>query len=120
MIQKDVVESLEGLFPKRFLIRIPFEQLQHYPRYMKAVQYRIDRYMDDPMRDRSRTEELAALREPYLRMLRSRKGRRDKRLEDFRWLLEELRVSLFAQQLRTPMPVSVKRLQRVWQSIENL
>lgn len=120
LIQKDVVESLEGLFPKRFLIRIPFEQLQHYPRYMKAVQYRIDRYMDDPMRDRSRTEELAALREPYLRMLRSRKGRRDKRLEDFRWLLEELRVSLFAQQLRTPMPVSVKRLQRVWQSIENL
>jgi ATP-dependent helicase HrpA len=45
------------------------------------------------------------------------KGRHDPRLEDFRWMLEELRVSLFAQELRTPMPVSVKRLQKVWESM---
>ena len=42
------------------------------------------------------------------------------RLEEFGWMLQELRVSLFAQQLRTPMPVSVKRLERVWASIERL
>ena len=41
-------------------------------------------------------------------------GRRDPKLEDFRWLVEELRVSLFAQELRTPLPVSAKRLQRFW------
>jgi len=47
----------------------------------------------------------------------ARKGVPDPRLEEFRWLLEELRVSLFAQELRTPMPVSVKRLHKVWASI---
>ena len=44
----------------------------------------------------------------------------DERLTDFRWLLEELRVSFFAQELRTPMPVSVKRLTKVWESISRL
>jgi ATP-dependent helicase HrpA len=39
-------------------------------------------------------------------------------MQEFRWLLEELRVSLFAQELRTPMPVSVKRLQKVWESMQ--
>ncbi|TDM06517.1 MAG: hypothetical protein C4K60_18465 [Ideonella sp. MAG2] len=42
------------------------------------------------------------------------KGTSDSRLEDFRWQLEELRISLFAQELRTPQPVSVKRLEKVW------
>ena len=41
-------------------------------------------------------------------------GKRDPKLEDFRWMIEELRVSLFAQELRTPMPVSAKRLQKFW------
>ena len=44
----------------------------------------------------------------------------DARLEEFRWLLEELRVSLFAQELKTPMPVSVKRLQKAWDAWRNL
>jgi ATP-dependent helicase HrpA len=39
-------------------------------------------------------------------------------MQEYRWLLEELRVSLFAQELRTPMPVSAKRLQKVWESMQ--
>ena len=54
---------------------------------------------------------------PWRRALAQRRGQPDPRLEEFRWLLEELRVSLFAQELRTPMPVSVKRLQKVWAAI---
>ena len=54
---------------------------------------------------------------PFQRELAARKGVTDGRLTEFRWLLEELRVSLFAQELRTPMPVSVKRLQKVWESL---
>ena len=42
------------------------------------------------------------------------KGSADARLDEYRWLLEELRVSLFAQELRTPQPVSAKRLDRAW------
>jgi ATP-dependent helicase HrpA len=61
--------------------------------------------------------EVAQLQAPYLRELAARKGVSDPRLEEFRWLLEELRVSLFAQELRTPTPVSAKRLAKVWESL---
>ena len=54
----------------------------------------------------------------YQRAQSSRWGVADPRLTEFRWLLEELRVSLFAQELRTPMPVSVKRLHKVWESMQ--
>jgi ATP-dependent helicase HrpA len=47
-----------------------------------------------------------------------RHGADDPKMVEFRWMLEELRVSLFAQELRTPMPVSVKRLQKVWESMQ--
>ena len=51
------------------------------------------------------------------RLLAQRKGQHDETLQDYRWLLEELRVSFFAQQLRTPQPVSVKRLEKVWAQV---
>jgi len=47
-----------------------------------------------------------------------RKGQQDARMQDLRWLLEELRVSLFAQELRTPQPVSVRRLEKVWAQVQ--
>ena len=50
-------------------------------------------------------------------LLEDRKGAVDERMEDFRWLLEELRVSFFAQELRTPQPVSIKRLEKVWSQL---
>ena len=50
----------------------------------------------------------------YLRKLAERRGARDTRLDEFRWWLEELRVGLFAQELKTPQPVSVKRLDKIW------
>jgi ATP-dependent helicase HrpA len=46
------------------------------------------------------------------------KGAEDKRMDEFYWMLEELRVALFAQELRTPMPVSVKRLQKAWEAMQ--
>ena len=54
----------------------------------------------------------------FLRSLADRKGVADPRLEEFRWLLEELRISLFAQELRTPQPVSVKRLEKAWEQMQ--
>jgi ATP-dependent helicase HrpA len=60
--------------------------------------------------------EMAPLLQNWQRALAARKGVVDDRLDDFRWLLEELRVALFAQELRTPVPVSVKRLQKAWDS----
>jgi ATP-dependent helicase HrpA len=79
---------------------------------------RLDKLKADPARDQGRQAELAALQTPWLRETAARKGVADPRLQEFRWLLEELRVSLFAQELRTPMPVSTKRLQKVWASVQ--
>ena len=61
--------------------------------------------------------EMAPLLVNYQRMRSALKGAPDERLDDFQWLLQELRVALFAQELRTPMPVSVKRLQKAWETI---
>jgi ATP-dependent helicase HrpA len=81
---------------------------------LKAIAMRIDKYRSDPSRDAERFREFAPLANDYRRVLISRKGQIDPQLAEFGWLLQELRVSLFAQELKTPTPVSVKRLQKAW------
>jgi ATP-dependent helicase HrpA len=88
--------------------------LQHYSRYLKAVTLRLDKLRADPARDAQRLADLKPQEQRYWRLVAERKGAVDARMLEFRWLLEELRVSLFAQELRTPQPVSVKRLDKVW------
>ena len=114
---RDIDQQLARLFPSRFVEQTPAAQLGHYPRYLKAIAARLEKLKTDPARDQAQMSELGALQAAYARAVSARKGVPDSRLEDFRWLLEELRVSLFAQELRTPMPVSMKRLQKVWASI---
>jgi ATP-dependent helicase HrpA len=97
---------------------VPYAQLQHYARYLKAVTTRLDKLRADPARDAQRLAELRPLEQRYVRRLAERKGVADARLDEFRWLLEELRVSFFAQELRTPQPVSVKRLEKAWTQME--
>jgi ATP-dependent helicase HrpA len=111
------VQQLARLLPKRFLVQTPWSALQHMVRYLKAITLRLDKLRADPARDAQRLAEIAPMLQNFGRAHAALKGRHDPRLEEFRWLLEELRVSLFAQELRTPMPVSVKRLQKVWESI---
>ncbi|MNC96305.1 ATP-dependent RNA helicase HrpA [compost metagenome] len=73
----------------------------------------------DPARDRQRAAEMSALEQSFRRELASRAklGTLTPEIEQFGWLLEELRVSLFAQELKTPVPVSVKRLAKLWHSM---
>ena len=113
-VADDVQAQLARLVPKRFLMTTPWPQLAHLPRYLKAITMRLDKLRGDPARDAARLAELRPIEQRFLRMLADRKGVADARLDEFRWLLEELRVSLFAQELRTPQPVSVKRLEKAW------
>ncbi len=113
----DMTQQLAGLMPARFVSATDPARLGHLARYLKAASARLDKLRVEPTRDAQRMAELAPLVQNFLRAQAALKGRRDPRLDDFRWMLEELRVSLFAQELRTPMPVSVKRLERVWESI---
>jgi len=113
-VNDDVNAQLARLMPKRFISATPWAQLAHLPRYLKAVVMRLDKLRADAARDTQRLAELRPIEQRYWRHLAERKGVQDTRLEEFRWLLEELRVSLFAQELRTPQPVSAKRLEKVW------
>jgi ATP-dependent helicase HrpA len=110
----DAAQQMQRLMPKRFLAATPWAQLQHFPRYLKAIVLRLDKLRADPARDASRMAEVKAEEQRFWRLVAERKGATDARMQEFRWLLEELRVSFFAQELRTPQPVSVKRLQKVW------
>ncbi len=114
----DVAAQLARLVTKRFVVATPWAALGHLPRYLKGVQMRLDKWRADPARDAQRLAELRPLEQRFQRALAERKGRPDARLEEFRWLLEELRVSLFAQELRTPQPVSVKRLEKAWEQLQ--
>jgi len=110
----DCAQQLQRLLPKNFLSVTPWPQLQHFARYLKAISLRLEKYRADPARDVQRLAELKPLEQKYWRLLAERKGQADARMLELRWLLEELRVSFFAQELRTPQPVSVKRLEKVW------
>ena len=113
-IADDVQAQLNRLMPKRFVMLTPWGPLAHLPRYLKGVTLRLDKLRADPARDALRLAELRPIEQRYLRLLADRKGVVDARLDEFRWLIEELRVSFFAQELRTPQPVSVKRLEKAW------
>src|SRR5947209_16046514 len=115
----DIRAQLARLLASGWLARTPWERLQHFPRYLKAAALRLEKLRADPQRDARLAGELAALEQPYRRELavRAKNGDVSAELEQFGWLLEELRVSLFAQELKTPVPVSVKRLAKLWQTV---
>ncbi len=114
----DMQAHLARLIPKQFIARNALSRLQHFPRYLKAAQVRLDKLRTDPARDSRWLAELQPYEQRYLRALLESKGRPSKALQDFGWMLEELRVSLFAQELRTPMPISTKRLEKAWSALQ--
>ena len=119
---KDAVDDIQAqvgaLIGKRFLLENDYVQLAHFPRYLKAISVRLDKLRADPSRDVRLMGEWQSAANKYQRALKERGRSADPKMKEFRWMLEELRVSLFAQELRTPMPVSVKRLQKVWESMQ--
>ncbi|TSE36508.1 ATP-dependent RNA helicase HrpA [Tepidimonas charontis] len=114
----DEQQHLQRLLGKRFVLDIPWAQQAHLPRYLKAVQLRLDKARTDPARDAARLAELQPHEQRLWRLVAQRKGQWDERLASLRWMLEELRVSFFAQELRTPYPVSLKRLEKAWAQID--
>ncbi len=115
----DAQQQLQRLVPKNFIAVAPWAQLAHYARYLKAITLRLDKYRADPARDAAKLAELRPQEQRYWRLVAERKGAVDARMQELRWLLEELRVSFFAQELRTPQPVSVKRLDKLWAQVNS-
>jgi ATP-dependent helicase HrpA len=116
-VAEDIGAQLQRLCPKRFIAQTEWTALQQFQRYLKAIVLRLDKLRADPARDAARLAELRPLEQRWLRRVAELRGAPHARLDEYRWLLEELRVSLFAQELRTPQPVSAKRLDKAWQQI---
>jgi ATP-dependent helicase HrpA len=116
---REIREQAGSLLAPGWVARVPWERLQHLPRYLKAASLRLDKLRADPARDARLAGEVAGLEQRYRRELagRTRNGQGAGELAQFGWLLEELRVSLFAQELKTPVPVSVKRLAKLWETL---
>lgn len=114
---QDIRDQLEFLLGKEWIARTPYERLQHLPRYFKAIGVRLEKLRTNPARDAQQLAQLLPLQQQWQRKLAAQQGEHDPRLEDFGWLLQELRVSLFAQELKTPVIVSVKRLQKALEAV---
>ena len=111
----DVKTQLAQLLPKGFIAVTGYEQLRHLPRYLRAISYRLDKMNDDPYRDQANLAKVAQLQREYEDALgRVPRGRRPgAELRQARWLIEEFRVSVFAQQIGTATPVSEKRIRKL-------
>jgi ATP-dependent helicase HrpA len=112
----DIEQQLKALFMPRFLRETPSGQLLQYPRYLKAMVMRLNKARQGAMeRDLETFKQIRPLWQHYLSVAKSKEAA----VVEYRWAVEELRVGLFAQELRTPIPVSVKRVAKMWDEIVN-
>ncbi|MGB7815608.1 MAG: ATP-dependent RNA helicase HrpA [Methylotenera sp.] len=121
-LKRDLEQQVSQLVYKNCFCQTPWEQLQHIPRYLKALRLRIEKQPANPERDGKNAASVGLIWQKWqdkINALNSAHLDIPQDLKDFRWLIEELRVSLFAQELRTPFPVSIKRLEKTWQEINH-
>ncbi len=113
-VVQDIREQCAWLLRKEFIAHTAYEHLQHMPRYLKAINVRLDKLRVDSVRDAKQFSQMQILLQTWQRKAAAQKISGDERWEDFGWLLQELRVSLFAQELKTAIIISVKRLEKLW------
>jgi len=113
-VVKDIKSHLAGLIHRGFLQEIPYNWLKQFPRYIQADNVRLEKLQGSVNRDQLNSEEIADYRHRYEQRHEELTGKRDRNLETYRWMIEEYRVSLFAQSLGTNIPVSSKRLEKQW------
>lgn len=112
-VLQDIRSQCDWLLGREWVGRTPYERMQHMPRYLKAINVRLEKLKANPARDAQNLVQLNPLLQQWGRKLSAQQGEVDVRLTDFGWMVQELRVSLFAQELKTPVIVSVKRLEKM-------
>jgi ATP-dependent helicase HrpA len=119
-LKRDLEQQIGLLVYKGFFTQTPWEYLQNIPRYLKALRLRIEKHPANPDRDGKNAASVGLIWQKWqdkVHALHQAHLDVPQNILDFRWLIEELRVSLFAQELKTPFPVSIKRLEKIWQDI---
>lgn len=117
-LREDINAQLDNLLYANVLRDTPLVWLEEYPRYLQAVNLRLDKAPFVGPRDQPNTEELQSLWQRYRKRHDALQLQKPEELTHIRWLLEEYRVSLFAQQLGTREPVSAKRLDKAFAALE--
>ncbi len=124
MALPEIKQHLTSLVYVGFIRQTPFEQLKHLPRYLKAIQIRLERLDSAPQKDEKRAKQMGRYWETYLKRVDLIKSLEADNLNvnletliQFRWTLEELRVSLFAQELKTAFPISIEKIDKMWTEI---
>ncbi|WP_317931566.1 ATP-dependent RNA helicase HrpA [Halioxenophilus sp. WMMB6] len=118
---QDIQQQLDNLLYTGFLFDTDYDQFQQYPRYLQAIVLRLDKVAQNVQRDRQNLSLVQEHWQRYQDLLEQRGrfwGYANEALQSYRWLIEELRVSLFAQTLKTRQPVSAKRLDKLWEEIK--
>ncbi|OSI08041.1 DNA helicase [Neisseria animaloris] len=114
-------ERTQTLLSAGFAGRTPWSQWPRLPIYLKAMVLRMEKYSGNPARDAAREADIQELEQMWREKVESLTKQNQPvsdGLKMFKWQIEELRVSLFAQELKTPYPVSVKRLVKEWESLK--
>lgn len=117
---QDMRQQLAHLIPRGFVAATAYAWLRHFPRYLRGIDVRLTKLTNaGAARDSQAMGEVVPLWNNYLRAVERQRiqGVRDRALAQYRWMLEELRVSLFAQELKASIPVSVKRLEAQWAEV---
>ncbi len=114
---RDETAHLAALVPADFITTTPWTHLKDLPRYLRGILKRLEKLPASEPRDSRGMAGVLTLQNKYLARRGQVKGEVPAALDDFRWQLEELRISLFAQELKTPYPVSVKRLDKLWDEL---
>ncbi|MED5433092.1 MAG: DUF3418 domain-containing protein, partial [Pseudomonadota bacterium] len=113
---RDLKQQMGNLFTDDFLLMVPWQWLQEYPRYLGGIGHRLDKLGGQIGKDRTLTAELEAFDKQYhTRAAGQPLWKQPAPLQHYFWMLQEYRVSLFAQQLGTKVPVSAKRLNKQWE-----
>jgi ATP-dependent helicase HrpA len=115
-VYNDMRTQLDDMLYDGFMHELPPARLEHYSRYLEAMSIRLTSVEKDPHRDAVRMKEIGPFWQQYLQLLEDGRDY-DENVDEYRWLMEEFRVSLFAQQLGTRTKVSVQRLQKAWKQI---
>ncbi len=117
-------EDLQVLLPSHSLDIYTEDRLAHLPRYLKALQIRAERFVHDPGKDQKKTTQVRVFIDAYARLAKNLSmnatSEKTQALTDLYWMIQEFKVSLFAQELKTPYPVSEKRLQTQIKKVEHL
>lgn len=117
----DIQDQLNHLLHTDFIISTPQANFNELPRYLKAIEKRLEKIQANPERDRKSRLEISGLWSDYKKRasLLEKQNRQSSQLDEYRWMLEEYRISLFAQEIKTRYPISEKRLKKAWNEISD-